>query len=99
MERSVADDVKLGENVYLAPFVNLYGCEVGDDSKIGAFVEMQRGAKVGKRCKVGSHSFLCDGFEAEDDVFIGHGVMTINDNHPRSSVDGKIESDADWLDR
>lgn len=95
----VSDDCKIGQRVYLAPFVNLYGCEVGDDSKVGAFVEMQRGSAVGKRCKVGSHSFLCDGFIAEDDVFIGHGVMTINDNHPRSAVNGRLESEADWWDR
>ncbi len=99
MNQMISEDVRLGSNVYLAPFVNIYGCEIGDDTKIGAFVEMQRGSKLGKRCKVGSHSFLCDGFEAEDDVFIGHGVMTINDNYPRSAVDGRLESEKDWAAR
>lgn len=99
MNQMISEDTHIGSNVYLAPFVNLYGCEIGDDSKIGAFVEMQRGSKVGKRCKVGSHSFLCDGFVAEDDVFIGHGVMTINDNHPRSVTDGRLETEEDWKAR
>ncbi|MDB5238025.1 MAG: transferase hexapeptide repeat containing protein [Candidatus Kaiserbacteria bacterium] len=99
MNQMISEDCQIGSNVYLAPFVNLYGCEIGDDSKIGAFVEMQRGSKIGKRCKVGSHSFLCDGFVAEDDVFIGHGVMTVNDNHPRAAVGGRLEAEEDWKTR
>lgn len=75
-------DVSIGENVKIYDFVNLYGCEIGDETQIGAFVEIQKGVKVGKRCRIQSHSFLCEGVTLEDDVFIGHGVMFINDNHP-----------------
>ncbi len=82
-EHQVLRDVTLGENVTLWRFVNLYGCEIGDDSMIGTFVEIQSGVRVGRRCRVQSHSFLCEGVTLEDDVFVGHGVMFINDNHPR----------------
>lgn len=90
-------DVKLGKNVRLYAFVNLYGCEIGDDCKIGTFVEIQRGAKIGKRVKISSHSFICEGVTIEDEVFIGHGVMFINDRYPRSTTqDGKLQEVADW---
>jgi len=82
-EHQILRDVTLGENVTLWRFINLYGCEIGDDSMIGTFVEIQAGVKIGRRCRVQSHSFLCDGVTLEDDVFVGHGVMFINDNHPR----------------
>ena len=94
---SVADDVKLGANVRLSKFINLYGCEVGDDSKIGAFVEIQKNASVGKRCKISSHTFICEGVVIEDNVFIGHGVMFINDSYPRATTaDGELQTEADW---
>jgi acetyltransferase-like isoleucine patch superfamily enzyme len=93
----VADDVKLGENVRLAPFVNLYGCEVGDDTRIGTFVEIQKQARVGKRCKISSHTFICSGVVIEDGVFIGHGVIFINDRRPRAvNGDGSLQSESDW---
>jgi acetyltransferase-like isoleucine patch superfamily enzyme len=93
----VADDVKLGENVRLSKFINLYGCEIGDETKIGAFVEIQKNAKVGRRCKVSSHTFICEGVTIEDNVFIGHGVMFTNDTYPRAaSLDGKLQTEADW---
>ena len=84
----VIRDVELGENVKYYGFVNLYGCSIGDDSKIGTFVEIQKDASVGKRCKISSHSFVCEGVHIGDDVFIGHGVMFINDKRPRASLDG-----------
>jgi acetyltransferase-like isoleucine patch superfamily enzyme len=94
---AVADDVRLGENVRLAPFVNLYGCEVGDETSIGAFVEIQKAAKIGRRCKISSHSFICSGVVVGDGVFIGHGVIFINDRHPRAvNVDGSIRGEGDW---
>lgn len=94
---AVAEDVKLGENVRLAPFVNLYGCEIGDDSRLGAFVEVQRGARIGRRCKISSHSFICSGVVIEDGVFIGHGVMFINDRYPRAvNQDGSLQTESDW---
>ena len=94
---AVGDDVILGENVRLAPFVNLYGCEVGDETSIGAFVEIQKAAKIGRRCKISSHSFICSGVVIGDGVFIGHGVVFINDRHPRAlNVDGSIRGDGDW---
>ena len=94
---AVANDVKLGENVQIAPFVNLYGCEIGDDTRIGAFVEIQKEAKVGRRCKISSHSFICSGVVIEDGVFIGHGVVFINDRHPRAvNVDGSLLKEGDW---
>ena len=94
---SVAADVKLGENVQLSKFVNLYGCEIGDETKIGAFVEIQKNARVGSRCKISSHSFICEGVDIEDNVFIGHGVMFINDTYPRATnADGELQTEADW---
>ena len=94
---SVAADVKLGRGVRLSKFVNLYGCEIGDETKIGAFVEIQKNAKVGKRCKISSHTFICEGVTIEDNVFIGHGVAFINDSYPRSTtIDGQLQSEADW---
>jgi len=93
---SIAPDVKLGQDVKLSKFVNLYGCEVGDESKIGAFVEIQKNATVGKRCKISSHTFICEGVTIEDNVFIGHGVMFINDMFPRATTDGQLQTEADW---
>lgn len=93
----IADDVKLGQNVRLSKFINLYGCEVGDDTKIGAFVEIQKNATVGKRCKISSHTFVCEGVVIEDNVFIGHGVTFINDSYPRSTTpDGGLQTEIDW---
>ncbi|MGA9508056.1 MAG: acyltransferase [Candidatus Sulfotelmatobacter sp.] len=93
----IAPDVKLGRNVKLSKFVNLYGCEVGDESKIGAFVEIQKNASIGKRCKISSHTFICEGVTIEDNVFIGHGVMFINDSYPRATaMDGNLQTEADW---
>ena len=93
----IAPDVKLGVGVRLAKFINLYGCEVGDDTKIGAFVEIQKNAKVGRRCKISSHTFICEGVAIEDNVFIGHGVMFINDSYPRAtSSSGNLQTEADW---
>jgi len=95
--RCVAADVKLGPGVKLAQFVNLYGCEIGDETKLGAFVEIQKNAKIGKRCKVSSHSFVCEGVTVEDDVFIGHGVVFINDLYPRATTSsGELQTEADW---
>ena len=95
--QAIADDVKLGANVRLASFVNLYGCEIGDDSKVGAFVEIQKNARVGKRCKISSHTFICEGVTIEDEVFIGHGVVFINDIYPRATTeDGALQTEADW---
>jgi UDP-2-acetamido-3-amino-2,3-dideoxy-glucuronate N-acetyltransferase len=90
-------DVKQGQNVRIGDFVNLYGCEIGDECMIGPFVEIQSGVVIGRRCKIQSHSFICTGVSIADDVFIGHGVVFSNDKHPRSSKDGKlIKSGADW---
>ena len=95
--RSIAADVKLGRDVRIYDFVNLYGCEIGDESRIGTFVEIQRGAKVGRRVKVSSHTFICEGVHVADDVFIGHGVMFINDKYPRAvTAGGAPQSAADW---
>jgi acetyltransferase-like isoleucine patch superfamily enzyme len=95
--QQIAGNVKLGRNVRIFGFTNLYGCEIGDDSKIGTFVEVQKGAKVGSRCKISSHSFLCEGVELEDEVFIGHGVMFTNDLFPRATaVNGTLQTEADW---
>jgi acetyltransferase-like isoleucine patch superfamily enzyme len=88
--------VRLGEHVKLSQFINLYGCEIGDETKIGAFVEIQKNAKVGKRCKISSHTFVCEGVTIEDDVFIGHGVTFINDSYPRATTDGRLQTEADW---
>ena len=93
---SIAADVKLGQNVKLARFINLYGCTVGDNTKIGTFVEIQKNASVGSNCKISSHSFICEGVTIEDDVFIGHGVMFINDSYPRATAGGKLQTEADW---
>jgi len=93
----VAEDVKIGKNVRFSGFANLYGCEIGDDCMIGPFVEIQRGARLGSRVKVQSHSFICTGVEIEDEVFIGHGVMFINDRFPRATTDdGRMKGGADW---
>ena len=93
----IAPDVKLGKDVKLSKFVNLYGCEVGDESKIGAFVEIQKNASVGSRCKISSHTFICAGVSIEDNVFIGHGVMFINDSYPRATAEGgSLQTEADW---
>jgi acetyltransferase-like isoleucine patch superfamily enzyme len=93
----IAPDVKLGRDVKVYAFVNLYGCEVGDESRIGTFVEIQKGAHIGKRVKVSSHSFICEGVTIEDEVFIGHGVMFINDKYPRATTEsGQSQSEADW---
>jgi len=95
--QSIADDVRLGRDVKIFEFVNLYGCEIGDDSKIGTFVEIQRGAKVGRRVKISSHTFICEGVEIEDDVFVGHSVTFINDRYPSAvTADGKPQTAADW---
>jgi len=95
---SIAGDVRLGANVYLSNFVNLYGCELGDETRVGAFVEIQRDARIGRRCKISSHSFICSGVTIEDEVFVGHGVVFINDRRPRATnADGSSKSDADWL--
>src|SRR5450432_3584106 len=94
----VALDVKLGKNVRFSGFVNLYGCEIGDDVKIGTFVEIQKGSKVGNRCKISSHTFICEGVTLEDDVFIGHNVVFTNDRYPRAtSVSGRLQTEADWV--
>ena len=92
----LAPDVKLGRNVSLHCFVNLYGCRIGDDTKVGAFVEIQKGATIGQRCKISSHTFVCEGVTIEDEVFVGHGVMFINDPRPRATADGRLQTEADW---
>ena len=93
----IAPDVKLGKDVQIYGFVNLYGCEIGDESKIGTFVEIQRGAKIGKRVKISSHTFICEGVTIEDEVFIGHNVSFINDRYPRATTpDGKLQTPDDW---
>ena len=95
--KKIASDVKLGENVKIAEFTNLYGCEVGDNSKIGAFVEIQKNSKIGRNVKISSHSFICEGVTIEDSVFIGHNVSFINDKYPRSiNSDGTLQTEADW---
>ncbi len=93
----IAPDVKLGEGVKLSKFINLYGCEIGDETKIGAFVEIQKNASVGRRCKISSHTFICEGVTIEDNVFVGHGVMFINDLYPRATATGGgLQTEADW---
>lgn len=93
----IAPDVKLGKGVKIYAFTNLYGCEIGDDVKIGTFVEIQKGARVGDRCKISSHSFICEGVQIEDEVFIGHGVIFINDRYPRATTaEGTLQTEADW---
>ena len=94
---SIAPDVKLGQGVKLSKFINLYGCEIGDETKIGAFVEIQKNAKVGRRCKISSHTFVCEGVAIEDNVFIGHGVTFINDSYPRATTpEGELQTESDW---
>jgi acetyltransferase-like isoleucine patch superfamily enzyme len=94
---SIAPDVKLGQAVKLAKFINLYGCQIGDETKIGAFVEIQKNASVGRRCKISSHTFVCEGVTIEDNVFIGHGVTFINDSYPRATTpDGELQTEEDW---
>ena len=93
----ISDDVKLGNNVKFSRFINLYGCSIGDNTKIGAFVEVQKNATVGKNCKISSHTFICEGVTIEDDVFIGHNVTFINDKYPRAtSNNGELQTEADW---
>jgi acetyltransferase-like isoleucine patch superfamily enzyme len=93
----IAADVKLGKNVKLSKFINLYGCEIGDETKIGAFVEIQKNATVGRNCKISSHTFICEGVTIEDGVFIGHSVTFINDSYPRAvAPDGRLQTEADW---
>ncbi len=92
----IAPDVRLGEGVQIHRFINLYGCSIGDHTKIGAFVEIQKGAVVGKNCKISSHTFICEGVTIEDEVFVGHGVMFINDRYPRATMNGRLQTDEDW---
>src|SRR5271169_2243423 len=94
---SIAPTVRLGRDVKLSKFINLYGCEIGDETKIGAFVEVQKNASIGRRCKISSHTFVCEGVEIEDNVFIGHSVTFINDSYPRATtVEGDLKTEADW---
>jgi acetyltransferase-like isoleucine patch superfamily enzyme len=92
----IAPDVKLGKDVKLSKFINLYGCEIGDETKIGAFVEIQKNAKVGRRCKISSHTFVCEGVTIEDNVFVGHNVAFINDSYPRATAGGQMQTEKDW---
>ena len=93
----IAPDVKLGVEVMLSKFINLYGCEIGDQTKIGAFVEIQKNATIGKRCKISSHTFICEGVTIEDNVFVGHGVVFINDIYPRATAtNGELQTEKDW---
>lgn len=93
----ISEDVKLGKDVKLSKFINLYGCVIGDDTKIGAFVEIQKNAAVGNNCKISSHTFICEGVTIEDDVFVGHNVTFINDRYPRATAeDGRLQTEADW---
>lgn len=95
--RCIAPDVRLGREVKLSKFVNLYGCEVGDHTKIGAFVEIQKNARIGRNCKISSHSFVCEGVTIEDNVFVGHGVTFINDAYPRATTaEGQLQTEKDW---
>jgi UDP-2-acetamido-3-amino-2,3-dideoxy-glucuronate N-acetyltransferase len=95
--RCIAPDVKLGRNVKLSKFINLYGCDIGDDTKIGAFVEVQKNARIGRRCKISSHTFICEGVTIEDDAFVGHNVTFINDPYPRATnLDGTLQTESDW---
>jgi len=97
MYQRIAPDVKLGKNVRIYDFTNLYGCEIGDDVKVGTFVEIQKGSKIGNRCKVSSHTFICEGVILEDDVFVGHNVTFINDRYPRATNgDGQLQVESDW---
>ena len=93
---SIAPSVKLGRDVKLSKFINLYGCEIGDETKIGAFVEIQKNATVGKRCKISSHTFVCEGVTIEDNVFVGHNVAFINDSYPRATTGDQLQTEANW---
>jgi acetyltransferase-like isoleucine patch superfamily enzyme len=94
---SIAPDVKLGRDVKLSRFINLYGCQIGDETKVGAFVEIQKNASIGRRCKISSHTFVCEGVTIEDNVFIGHGVTFINDSYPRATTpEGELQTEKDW---
>ena len=93
---SIAPNVKLGRDVKLSKFINLYGCEIGDETKIGAFVEIQKNATVGKRCKISSHTFICEGVTIEDNVFVGHNVAFINDSYPRATAGDQLQTETDW---
>jgi acetyltransferase-like isoleucine patch superfamily enzyme len=94
----ISPEVRLGQGVRIYAFVNLYGCEIGDESKIGTFVEIQKGAKIGSRVKISSHTFICEGVTIEDEVFIGHGVMFINDKYPRATTSGgQLQTEEDWV--
>jgi acetyltransferase-like isoleucine patch superfamily enzyme len=94
----ISDDVRLGKNVSLSKFINLYGCEIGDNTKVGAFVEIQKNARIGSNCKISSHTFICDGVIIEDNVFVGHNVTFINDLLPRATTDGgALQTEADWV--
>ena len=92
----IAPDVKLGRDVKIFAFVNLYGCTIGDGSKVGAFVEIQKNASIGRNCKISSHTFICEGVTIEDDVFVGHNVSFINDRFPRATAEGRLQTEADW---
>lgn len=95
--QKIAPDVKLGKGVVIYDFVNLYGCQISDNTKIGTFVEIQKGVSIGKNCKISSHTFICEGVTIEDNVFIGHNVTFINDRYPRATTaDGALQGDADW---
>jgi acetyltransferase-like isoleucine patch superfamily enzyme len=94
--QQIAANVKLGKDVRIFGFTNLYGCEIGDETKVGTFVEIQKGSKIGKRCKISSHSFICEGVTIEDEVFVGHNVTFINDLFPRATTDGQLQTEADW---
>jgi acetyltransferase-like isoleucine patch superfamily enzyme len=94
--QKIAPDVKLGKDVRIFAFTNLYGCEIGDETKIGTFVEIQKGAKIGRRCKISSHTFICEGVTIEDNVFVGHGVMFVNDMYPRATASGALQTEQDW---
>jgi acetyltransferase-like isoleucine patch superfamily enzyme len=98
MRKKISLDVKLGKNVKIFDFVNLYGCEIGDDSKVGAFVEVQKGVKIGRNVKISTHTFICEGVTIEDEVFVGHNVSFINDKYPRSTnPDGSVQTEKDWV--
>jgi acetyltransferase-like isoleucine patch superfamily enzyme len=94
--QAIADDVKLGRDVRIFQFVNLYGCEIGDETKVGCFVEIQKNAKIGARCKISSHTFICEGVTIEDEVFVGHNVTFINDPRPRATTEGQLQTEEDW---
>jgi len=96
--RKISSDVKTGKDVKISDFVNLYGCEIGDNTKIGAFVEVQKGAKIGENCKISSHTFICEGVHIKDEVFVGHGVTFINDPYPRATTSyGRLQTEEDWV--